>query len=73
MPKTSALVSVAWIYKPTTEWSLRLELDNLARFEYENTFYDYSGPRDIAPLTEIDERRIKSQPRLYVEIRKTFN
>ncbi|HEY7977070.1 MAG TPA: TonB-dependent receptor [Rhizomicrobium sp.] len=68
-----ALVSVAWIYKPTTEWSLRLELDNLARFEYENTFYNYAGPRDIAPLTEIDERRIKSQPRLYVEIRKTFN
>ncbi|MBS0275438.1 MAG: TonB-dependent receptor [Proteobacteria bacterium] len=67
-----ALVSVAWIYKPTSEWSLRLELDNMARFEYENTFYDYAGPRDIAPLTEIDERRIKSQPRLYVEIRKTF-
>jgi outer membrane receptor protein involved in Fe transport len=67
-----ALVSVAWIYKPTSQWSLRFELDNLARFEYENTFYDYAGPRDTAPLTEIDERRIKSQPRLYIEIRKTF-
>jgi len=67
-----ALVSVAWIYKPTTEWSLRLELDNISRFEYENTFDVYSGPRDVFPLTEIDNRRIKSQPRLYVEIRKTF-
>jgi outer membrane receptor protein involved in Fe transport len=67
-----ALISAAWIYKPTSDWSLRFELDNITRFEYENTFYDYAGPRDIAPLTEIDERRIKSQPRIYVEIRKTF-
>ncbi|MGN6514914.1 MAG: TonB-dependent receptor plug domain-containing protein [Rhizomicrobium sp.] len=68
-----ALVSAAWIYKPTPEWSLRFEVDNIARFEYENTFYEYSGPRDTSPLTEINERRIKSQPRLYVEIRKTFD
>jgi outer membrane receptor protein involved in Fe transport len=67
-----ALISAAWIYKPTSDWSLRFELDNMARFEYENTFSDYAGPRDSAPLTEIDERRIKSQPRIYVEIRKTF-
>ena len=67
-----ALISAAWIYKPTSDWSLRLELDNMGRFVYKNTFYDYAGPRNVAPLTEIDERQIRSQPRLYIEIRKTF-
>lgn len=66
------LLSAAWIYKPTSDLSLRFEVDNMTRFEYENTFYEYSGPRDVSPLTEIDERRIKSQPRIYIEIRKTF-
>jgi outer membrane receptor protein involved in Fe transport len=67
-----ALISAAWIYKPTPDWSLRFEVDNMTRFVYANTFYEYSGPRDTSPLTEIDERRIKSQPRIYIEIRKTF-
>jgi outer membrane receptor protein involved in Fe transport len=67
-----ALISAAWIYNPTPDWSLRFELDNMGRFVYKNTFYEYSGPRDIAPLTEIDARQIRSQPRLYIEIRKTF-
>jgi len=67
-----ALISAAWIYKPTADWSFRFELDNMGRFVYKNTFYEYAGPRDTAPLTEIDSRQIRSQPRLYIEIRKTF-
>ena len=67
-----ALISAAWIYNPTPSWSIRTELDNMGRFIYANTFYEYAGPRDVSPLVQINERRIKSQPRLYIEIRKTF-
>ncbi len=66
-------VNVFWEYKPTPAWSLHFELDNLARFVYKNELFDYSGPRNTSPLVEIEERSITSQPRLYVEIRKTFD
>ena len=66
-------VSVFWEYKPTTTWSLHFELDNLARFVYKNELFDYSGPRNTSPLVEIEQRSITSQPRLYIEIRKTFD
>ncbi|MEI9929906.1 MAG: TonB-dependent receptor [Rhizomicrobium sp.] len=66
------LVSVFWEYKPTPAWSLHFELDNLGQFVYENQFFDYAGPRNVNPLEEVEERSIKSQPRLFVEVRKTF-
>ncbi|HEY1630026.1 MAG TPA: TonB-dependent receptor [Rhizomicrobium sp.] len=62
-----------WEYKPTPDWSLHLEADNFGRFRYDDKFFDFAGPRDVAALDEIEELRIKSQPRLYVEIRKTFD
>jgi outer membrane receptor protein involved in Fe transport len=67
------VVSVSWTYKPTTDWSFKAELYNAARFVYANTFYEYGGPRDAFPVTEIDDRRITSQPEIYFEVRKTFD
>ena len=66
------LLSAFWEYKPTPAWSLHFELDNLTRFVYDNEYFDYSGPRDSSSIVETEERRIRSQPRIYVEIRKTF-
>lgn len=62
-----------WEYKPTTTWSLHLELDNVGRFTYDDKYYDYAGLRLITPLQSTEELSIKSQPRLYVQIRKTFD
>ncbi|MGD0192967.1 MAG: TonB-dependent receptor [Rhizomicrobium sp.] len=66
-------LSVWWEYKPTQSWSIHLELDNLARYGYQDTFDDYAGPRNISPLESIDNLYIKSQPRLYAQVRKTFD
>jgi outer membrane receptor protein involved in Fe transport len=65
-------IEAFWEYKPTPNWSFHLGLINIGRFVYDNTFYDFDGPRNIAPLLDSDERSIKSQPRVYIEIRKTF-
>jgi len=65
-------VEAWWEYKPTSSLSLRLELDNFGRFVYDDQFYNYAGPRDTAPLSNIEEIHIRSQPRIYFEIRKTF-
>jgi outer membrane receptor protein involved in Fe transport len=65
-------IEVFWEYKPTPQWSFHLGFINLGQFAYDNKFYDYAGPRNQAPLATIDERWIKSQPRVYIDIRKTF-
>ncbi|HTQ14658.1 MAG TPA: TonB-dependent receptor [Rhizomicrobium sp.] len=64
---------VWWDYKPRPGWSLHFEITNPAPFVYDDRFYDYAGPRDTFPLQSIEELSIKSQPRLYVQIRKTFD
>ena len=61
-----------WEYKPQDTLSLRFEVDNFGRFVYDDRFFDYAGPRNVASLSQIEEINIKSQPRLYFEIRKTF-
>jgi hypothetical protein len=66
-------VSAFWEYKPTPSWSLHFELINLGRFIYKNEFFDYAGPRNTSPLVQIEDRSIMSQPRLYIQIRKTFD
>lgn len=61
-----------WEYKPTPDWSYHVGFINLGQFVYDNQFFNYDGPRDTGKLVFIDERSIKSQPRVYFEIRKTF-
>ena len=66
-------ISAFWEYKPTPSWSLHFEFVNLGRFIYRNKLFDYAGPRNTSPLTEVEERSIMSQPRFYIQIRKTFS
>jgi len=63
---------VFWEYKPTPDWSLHFELDNLGQFVYQNDYFIYAGERNSSPLYFTDDRTIKSQPRIYIEVRKTF-
>ncbi|HEY1638341.1 MAG TPA: TonB-dependent receptor [Rhizomicrobium sp.] len=61
-----------WEYKPEPTLSLHFEVDNIGRFEYDDQFYNYMGPRDRAALASIEEIAIRSQPQFYIQIRKTF-
>ncbi|MBL6853018.1 MAG: TonB-dependent receptor [Alphaproteobacteria bacterium] len=67
------LLSVFWEYKPTPAWSLHFEFDNIDPFIYDDKHYDYSPSRAFPPPVTLEERTVRSQPRFYFEIRKTFN
>ena len=64
---------VFWEYKPTPTWSLHLEFDNLGQFVYDSEYFNYAGERNNSPLLYTDDRSIKSQPRIFFEVRKTFD
>lgn len=66
-------ITVFWEYKPTPSWSLHIETYNLGQFVYDDKRSDYAGPRNTAQLASISELAIKSQPELYIQIRKTFD
>jgi outer membrane receptor protein involved in Fe transport len=66
-------ITVFWEYKPTPSWSLHIETYNLGQFVYDDKRSDYAGPRNVAQLATISELAIKSQPKLDIQIRKTFH
>ena len=65
-------LEVYWEYKPTPDWSLRAEVDNFVPFVYERRLESYAGPRDSTPLVTSELRQIQSQPRLFIQVRKSF-
>jgi outer membrane receptor for ferrienterochelin and colicin len=66
-------IELSWEYKPTPAWSLQVAIKNPGRFSYDDTRYLYAGTRAGQSPREIDEMKIKSQARLYIQIRKTFD
>jgi hypothetical protein len=66
-------MSAFWEYKPDATWSLHFELDNIVPFSYDRWIYFYSGPRGSSDVQSIDVLHVQSQPRVYFEIRKTFD
>jgi len=65
-------IELSWDYKPSPQWMLSLALKNVGRFRYEDTNTSYAGLRsDSAPLA-IEDLKIESQARLYIELRKTL-
>lgn len=61
-----------WEYKPTPSLSLHFEVDDIGRFVYDDKYFNYAGPRDGFPLTSLEHIAIRSQPHIYIQIRKTF-
>jgi outer membrane receptor protein involved in Fe transport len=66
-------ISAYWEYKPTPNWSLHVEVDNADPFVYDDTYWNYPAPRNMSMPDQIQQLRITSQPRLYIQIRKTFD
>jgi outer membrane receptor protein involved in Fe transport len=67
------LISINWTYNPTPDWSFVFEVDNLDPFIYDDKHYRYDPSRATGVPVMLEERVVRSQPRLYLEIRKTFD
>jgi len=63
----------SWTYKPSADWSLLLQLDNALPYRFEYRQWLYSGPRDTGGAPTLQDGFTRTEPRLFVQVRKTWN
>jgi hypothetical protein len=63
---------VSWEYKPRPNLDLTAEVDGAVPYSLDVEQYNYGGSRDAAPLTQAQDIRNTSEPRLWLQLRKTF-
>lgn len=63
-------IELQWTYKPSSNWTFVAAAKNVIPFTYDSVTTFYPGLRGATAPSEIDEYRVKSQARLYVEIRR---
>lgn len=64
--------SVYWDYKPSASWSVHVEADNILQYVYNDVRDNFSGPRNLFPVSNVDQYHTRSQPTIDIQIRKTF-
>ncbi|HWD29510.1 MAG TPA: TonB-dependent receptor [Rhizomicrobium sp.] len=64
--------SLSWDYHPSPGWSFHLEGDDIVGFTYKDTRFNYAGPRNVAPLDNIDQYIAHGIPHIDFQIRRTF-
>jgi hypothetical protein len=69
----SPYIQAVWSYRPSTDLDFSIELDNFLPYHFEVTQFDYAGPRNVSPLASVLDIRTNSEPRVYVQVRKTFD
>ena len=65
-------VGVSWDYKPAPDLDLQLKLLNIVPYQFDIIEYNYAGPRNISPLLNIQDEHTHSEPRIFLQLRKTF-
>jgi hypothetical protein len=63
---------VYWDWKPSDAWALHFEVDDVTGFIYDDKKFNYAGPRNVAPLDNIDEYRAYGIPQIDIQVRYTF-
>lgn len=61
-----------WEYKPESGWALRFEADNIVPYYYKQDVVTYAGLRSLSPVAQTEEIAIRSRPRIFISIRKTW-
>jgi len=61
-----------WDYKPAPDLDLQFQLSNIVPYTSDVIEYNFAGPRNISPLTSIQDEHTHSFPRLFIQLRKTF-
>jgi outer membrane receptor protein involved in Fe transport len=65
-------VGLSWDYKPTPDLDLQFKLLNIVPYQFDIIQYNYAGPRNISPLVSIQDAHTHSEPRIFLQLRKTF-
>jgi len=62
----------SWTWHPKPDLSLKFEVDNIVPYRFGNEQINYAGPRNLGTLASIQDVVLRTRPRLFVELRKTF-
>jgi outer membrane receptor protein involved in Fe transport len=68
----SPYLNAFWTYKPTPDWNITFGADNFASYRFELEQINYTGPRNLGPPSSIQDVFSRTQPRFYLQLRKTF-
>jgi len=61
-----------WSYKPTPDWKIVLGADNFLPYRFEMKQFNYPGPRNLGGAPTVRDEFIRTQPRFYLNVRKSF-
>jgi hypothetical protein len=61
-----------WSYKPTADWKIVLGADNFLPYRFEMKQFNYPGPRNLGGAPTVRDEFIRTQPRIYLNVRKSF-
>lgn len=61
-----------WSYKPTPDWKIVLGADNFLPYRFEMKQFNFPGPRNLGGLPTVRDVFIRTQPRFYLNVRKSF-
>jgi outer membrane receptor for ferrienterochelin and colicin len=61
-----------WSYKPTPDWKIVLGADNFLPYRFEMKQFNYPGARNLGLAPTVRDEFIRTQPRIYLNVRKTF-
>jgi hypothetical protein len=68
----SPYFSAWWAYKPTPDWKITLGADNFTSYRFELEQINFPGPRNLSPPSSVQDVFDRTQPRFYLQLRKTF-
>jgi len=68
----SPFLNAYWSYKPTQDWNITLSAENFMSYRLQLDQYNYPGPRNLGGPPSIQSVYIRTQPRFYLQVRKTF-
>jgi len=68
----SPYLNFSWAYKPTPDWKITLGADNFASYRFELEQRNFLGPRTLGPPSSDQDVFTRTQPRIYLQLRKTF-
>jgi len=61
-----------WTYKPTSDWTLNFGAENFMGYRFEQEQFNFSASRDVAGPPTVQDLRIHSTPRFYLNARVTL-
>ncbi|MCP5411688.1 MAG: hypothetical protein H6924_06085 [Alphaproteobacteria bacterium] len=68
----SPFVQLSWSYRPRPGLEFNAELINFLPYHLDIQQFNYAGPRNVSPLSQMLDVRTASQPRIHIQLRKTF-